>query len=95
MRKNDVKRALVFSCRRVSAFGRKACSRPRCALSRGSREGVREAASDSRPLGHACPALGREVHPDAPPRQHVDERIDAEAMQSTSHEIVHAGLTHA
>ncbi len=51
--------------------------------------------SDKRPSGYPCSALCREAHSDAGPGQHVDEGIDAEAMQAPPNEIVHAWLAHA
>jgi len=51
--------------------------------------------SDKRPSGYPCSALCREAHSDSGPGQHVDEGIDAEAMQAPPNEIVHAGLAYA
>src|SRR6266699_3297360 len=45
--------------------------------------------------GDVRPPVDFEVHLDARPGQHVDKRIDAEAMETPTHEIAHAGLAHA
>ncbi len=46
----------------------------------------------AKPSGHARSALRPEVHSDARASQHV---IDAEPVEATPHEIVHARLAYA
>src|SRR6266571_6287036 len=47
------------------------------------------------PLGYPRPTLDREAHSHARPGEHVDQGVDAEAMEAPPHEIVHARLAHA
>src|SRR5438094_2594665 len=47
------------------------------------------------PSGHARSPLSREAHSHARPGEHVDQGVDAEAMEAPPHEIVHARLAHA
>ena len=49
----------------------------------------------AKPSGHARSALRPEVHSDARASQHVHEGIDAEPVEATPHEIVHARLAYA
>src|SRR3989441_12830096 len=59
-----------------------------------SRSSAQRAVRGGPPSGYARSTLGREAHADACPRQHVDQGIDAEAMETPPHEIVHAGLAY-
>jgi len=46
------------------------------------------------PSGYARSPLSCEAHSEARPREHVDQGVDAEAMEAPPHEVVHAGLAY-